>query len=113
MNSMCNFTIAGTVAEKPELRTTKTNKSVMNLRVQTYFQGKPAGTYRLTMWEEIACRFEKIGVGDGISAKGYIRNGRYEKDGVTRYTTEFVVNEADLVVVEDTPAVPENDDIPF
>ena len=85
--------IYGRIGADMELRYTSGGKAVCNFSVAT---GRKTGTsdytqwHRVVAWERTAelCA-EHLGKGSLVLVKGEINYSSYEKDGVTKYTTEI------------------------
>ncbi len=92
---MNNVNLSGRVAATPEVRTTNGGKTVTNFRVieSDYYGGEEhQQTHRIVVWGEASAKYisEHIATGDLVELKGSIRYGKYEDEGITRYTTDIV-----------------------
>ena len=129
--------VVGYVGDNPKVNTTQTGRKVAGITVATTEKGyttQSGVTYpdktewhQIVLWGRLAEVVEKyVHRGSMVYVQGKLRTRSYEKDGITRYTTEI---EADILQMLDrntngsnaTPAqqVPstnqnENkDDLPF
>lgn len=97
--------IVGNLTADPELRYTQTGKAVANFtiastprqfdRVKNEWADSDKGLFlRCTVWGDYAehvCRSLKKGM--RVMALGYLEQSAYEKDGVSRVSTDLVVQE--------------------
>jgi single-strand DNA-binding protein len=139
MPSINKAFIVGNVVEPPELRFTKSNTAVCNLRVATNRNWQDehgewqqdAEFHRVTLFGGSAeYAAENASKGDKVSVEGRIQTREWQNhDGETRYTTEIVAkrfihaqNEADASSSTANNSTPNNgefeqsfddDDIPF
>jgi single-strand binding protein len=137
MASVNMAVVVGYVGDNPKVNTTQTGRNVAGITVATTEKGyttQSGVTYpdktewhQIVLWGRLAEVVEKyVHKGSMVYVQGKLRTRSYEKDGITRYTTEI---EADILQMLDrntngsnvTPAqqVPstnqnENkDDLPF
>ena len=91
---MNKFIAIGRLGKDPEVRTTAGGKSVANFSLATdsgYGEKKTTQWHRVVAWEktaELAGKYLKKG--SRIYLEGEVQYGKYEKDGVTHYTTDIV-----------------------
>lgn len=103
--SLNQVQIIGNLGSDPEVRTTSGGTKVATLSVATSESWEKDGQkhentewHRLTLWRGLADVAEKyLSKGDRIFAQGHLKYDSYEKDGVTRYTTEITVR--DLIML--------------
>jgi len=100
MSGMNKAIIQGRLGKDPEVRTLPTGAMVANISVATSekYKDKTTGeTKEITDWHsivayqgtaEIASKFLKKG--DQVLIEGKIRTRSWEKDSITRYTTEII-----------------------
>lgn len=94
--------LIGRLGRDPELKTLTTGSSVCNFSIATSerFKDKTTGEkkevstwHNLVLWNDLAkISAQYLHKGDLIYVEGKITNRSWEKDGVTRYVTEIVVN---------------------
>jgi single-strand DNA-binding protein len=128
--NQCNF--IGNVGRDPEIRFTQDGKAIANFSIAV--TEKWSGNEK-TEWvrcvafgktAEVISDYVKKGT--PLFITGRMQNRQWEKDGVTRYTTEIVVNQMQMLgKTSDTQPsdprsddqgggngdVPDDDDIPF
>ena len=114
--------LIGNLGADPEVRTTADGTKVATLSLATNFTFKNAKGervtttewHRITAWRGLAEIAEKyLKKGSKLFVEGRISYGSYEKDGITRYTTEIVADEITMLdsapVVETAGFVPINE----
>lgn len=103
-------TLIGNVGDTPTVRTTQGDVKVANISLatnETFKNGageKVTTTqwHRLVAWRGLADIAEKyVRRGSKLAITGSIQYGEYVKDGVTKYTTEIVVDE--LILLDPAP----------
>lgn len=91
---MNKFIAIGRLGKDPEIRTTPGGKSVANFSLATdsgYGEKKTTQWHRVVAWEKTAELAQKyLKKGSKIYLEGEVQYGKYEKDGVTHYTTDIV-----------------------
>lgn len=91
--------LIGNVGKDPELHQVGENK-VCKFSIATRGYGKEAKDdwHNLVCWNKVAEIAEKyVKKGSKIAVVGRISNRSYEKDGVTKYTSEVIVSEIELL----------------
>ena len=139
--SLNKVLLIGNVGKDPEVRYVSDNLSVANFSVATTKKGYKTNDGKevpdKTEWHTIVCwrglaklAEQYIKKGTQVYIEGEVQTRQWEKDGITRYTTEILANEIQLLgrkgdnVAADTPApaaspatpVPqedENGELPF
>ena len=101
MPNINRVTLAGHIGQDPEIRETR-NGQVANMSLATNFMRngeQQTAWHRLVTFDEklITLAEAYINKGDPILVEGRIQYGSYEKDGITRYTTDIVVYKIDLL----------------
>lgn len=92
--------LLGRVGQDPEIRTTSGGMTIANLSLATSERVKKDGQWvedtawhRLVLFGKTAETAEKyVRKGDLLNIQGRIQYRKWEKDGVTRYSTEIVVD---------------------
>lgn len=92
--------LLGRVGQDPEIRTTSGGMTIANLSLATSERVKKDGQWvedtawhRLVLFGKTAETAEKyVHKGDLLSIQGRLQYRKWEKDGVTRYATEIVVD---------------------
>lgn len=102
MSGVNKAILIGRVGKDPEVKTLGTGNMVANFSIATSetFKDKATGEKKeTTTWHNIViwgklCEIvaKYVHKGDLLYVEGKITNRSWEKDGVTRYTTEIVVN---------------------
>lgn len=100
MSGVNKAIIVGRVGKQPEVRHMENGSSVANFPVATseVFKDKTTGEkkeqtewHNVVLWRGLADIAEKyLNKGDMVYIEGKLRTRSWEKDGVTRYTTEIV-----------------------
>lgn len=100
--SINRVTILGTLGQDPELRSTSGGKSVCSLSIATNESYKDQSGewkestdwHRVQLWDRLAdVASQYLSKGSKVYIEGKLRYGSYEKDGITRYTTDIVARE--------------------
>ena len=116
---MNKVVLIGNLTRDPELTTTNSGVSVcrFSLAVQRRFanaeNGPQADFFNIVVWRGQAENCHKfLRKGSKCCIIGKIQNSSYEKDGVTRYTTDIVADEVEFLgsrsgEANDAPAKPE------
>ncbi len=91
----------GRVGKQPEIRYAQSGTAVCNLSLATSKKVKGEDKtqwHRLVAFSKTAELIEKyINKGDQLAIEGEIQYGSYEKEGVTVYTTDILVNRIHFV----------------
>ena len=135
MASVNKVILIGNLGSDPEIRYTPGGAPVANFSVATSEQwtGKDGEKGERTEWHRIVA-FGRLGEicgeylakGRQVYVEGRLQTRSWEKDGVTRYSTEIVASDVQFLggkdsgesvsapnVSEPSGAAPEDDDIPF
>lgn len=98
--------LIGTLGADPELRSTQSGLSVLNLRMATNerFKDRDGEWKERTDWHS-CCMFGKraealnsvLAKGSSIFVEGSLRTSSYEKNGEKRYRTEIVIQDVILL----------------
>ena len=138
MRGLNKVQLMGNLGSDPEIRFTQAGDAVANVRLATNFSFKDrTGEKReLTEWHRVVA-FGKLAelVGEYLTKgapvyfEGRLRTRKWEKDGVTQYSTEVIASEMNLIgsgngngnanqasqAATDVPAadIDDGDDIPF
>ena len=113
--------LIGNLARDPELTTTNSGVSVcrFSLAVQRRFanqdNGPQADFFNIVVWRGQAENCHKfLKKGSKCCIIGKIQNSSYEKDGVTRYTTDIVADEVEFLGSRnaDGDGTPSKPDVP-
>lgn len=133
--SINKVTLIGNLGKDPELRYTPNGTPVTNFSIATSdnWTDKTSGEkksktewHRIVVWRKLAeiCA-EYLSKGRQVYIEGKLQTRSWEKDGVTRYTTEIVASDVQFLgkrpddtptappADEDVPSEKEEDDIPF
>jgi len=99
--------IVGTLGQDPEVRQTSGGNSVANLSVATNETWKDKQTgekkestewHRIVLWGRVAeIAGQYLSKGSKVYLEGRLQTRKYEKDGVTHYSTEIVANELQML----------------
>lgn len=102
MSGLNKAMLIGRLGKDPEVRTMQNGDSVANFSIATSETWKDKNTgekkesvtwHNLVLWRSLADIAAKyLHKGDQIYVEGKITNRSWEKEGVTRYVTEIVVN---------------------
>ena len=102
MNGINQMTLVGTVTQEVETRYAASGTAVTNISVVTNYKPKggeeQAEYHRVVAFgrtAEVAGEYLKVGSKVGIV--GRLQTRKYEKDGVTRYSTEIVCDNLQLL----------------
>lgn len=92
--------LIGRVGKKPEVKSTGNGQRVANFSIATSESYKDKSTgekkeitdwHNIVIWGQLADVIEKyVNKGDMIYVEGKMRTRSWEKDGITRYTTEVI-----------------------
>ncbi|MCP4569060.1 MAG: single-stranded DNA-binding protein [FCB group bacterium] len=128
--------IVGNLGKDPEIRYTQSGTAVANFTVATSERWKDKNTgemqestewHRIVAWGRLGevCG-EYLSKGRQVYIEGKLQTKSWEKDGVTRYTTEVVAREMKMLGNKDdrpakteydgptvVPAPDDGDDVPF
>ncbi len=95
MPSLNEVAIMGHLGQDPELKTTNSGTSVVNMSVATTYRPRDKDPetewHRVVVWSKQAENCHRfLGKGSLVYVKGRLQTRSWEKDGVKRYTTEIV-----------------------
>jgi single-strand DNA-binding protein len=108
--SVSKTILIGRVGQKPEVKQVS-NTSVAKFSLATTENWKDKdGTkkeettwHNIVIWGKLCDVVEKyVNKGDLLYVEGRIKNDKYEKEGVTHYTTSIVVNELKMLGSKDS-----------
>jgi len=112
--------LTGHVGKDPEVRHLDSGKAVANLSIATRAGKDKTDWHNVVMWDKSAEIVEKyVKKGSLISVKGSLKTRSWEKDGITKYVTEVVCYEVELLgrpspnTNSVNESIPEPDDLPF
>lgn len=106
MSSVSKTILIGRVGNEPETRRLESGKTVTNFSLATFETYKDqrgekkeeTEWHRISIWGKLAEIVEKyVKKGDLIYLEGKNKTRSWEKDGVTRYTTEVVCNQMTML----------------
>lgn len=97
-------TLIGRLGKDPEIRNTGAGKPVASFSIATSdkWKDKESGTDKeTTEWHNIVCFREStskflehyVKKGDQVYVEGALKTRKWEKDGITRYSTEVVISD--------------------
>jgi single-strand DNA-binding protein len=98
--------LLGRVGKDPEVRNTTNGKTVANFSLATSESYKDSSGekkettewHNLVLWGKTAEIAQKyVSKGDQIYVEGKLQTRSWEKDGVTKYTTETIVDKLTLI----------------
>ncbi|HNC40309.1 MAG TPA: single-stranded DNA-binding protein [Nitrosomonas sp.] len=98
--------ILGRMGQKPEVKHTANGQAIANISIATTekFSDKQGNKQEKTEWHRVVAfgkQAEIIGEytdkGSKIYVEGKIQTRSYEKDGITHYSTEVIVNDFRLL----------------
>ncbi|MEM6644215.1 MAG: single-stranded DNA-binding protein [Bacteroidota bacterium] len=139
MSGVNKVILVGRLGKDPEVRHLENGAAVANFSIATSetYKDRQSGERReqtewhnIVLWRGLAEVAEKyVKKGDMIYVEGKLRTRSWEKDGITRYTTEVVGDNMTMLgskgdrpsgggdyqppSVEDAPAESATDDLPF
>ena len=125
MASLNKVIIIGNLGKDPEIKYTQNGTAVANFSVATTFKPKDGDEktewHRIVAWDRLAEIIgEWVRKGSQIYIEGRLQTRSWEKDGVTRYTTEIIAERMLMLGGKDKTqdnfepkTTPENDDIPY
>ena len=94
-------TLLGRVGQTPETSYTQAGMAICKFSLATNKKVKgedQTSWHRCVSFSKTAELIEKyVGKGDQLGIEGEIQYGSYEKDGITRYTTDIIVNRIHFV----------------
>jgi single-strand DNA-binding protein len=124
--------IIGTLGQDPELKHTGSGTAVCSLSVATNERWKDKNTgeqkestewHKIVLWQRLAeIAAEYLTKGSQVYIEGKLQTRKWEKDGVTHYTTEILGQELQMLgqggQQKPKPApqqnsIPDDDDVPF
>jgi len=135
--SMNKVILIGNVGQDPEIRVIPSGAKVCKISVATTENYKDKNGewqdvtewHRVVLWDYLADRAEKfLKKGSKVCIEGKNKTSKYEKDGVTHYTTEVIARDlilldpkgertagvtTDAPVTNDAATGDDSDDIPF
>ena len=97
-----NTQLIGRAGDDPSVRTFESGKKMATVSIatnETYYNNngekvQDTQWHNLVAWGKKADVFEEyIKKGDEFAIQGKLINRKYEKDGITRYSTEIIVGE--------------------
>lgn len=104
---MNHVTLIGRVGKQPELRTAQNGKQVASFSLATSERWKDQSGEKQekTTWHNLVCFAPGLATvigsyvnkGDMIAVQGKIENRSYEKDGVTKYVSEVIVDQMEML----------------
>lgn len=107
MSGVNKCILIGRVGKDPEVKTTGNGQKVANFSIATSESYKDKQTsekkeitdwHNIVIWGSLVDVIEKyVHKGDQIYIEGKMRTRSWEKDGVTRYTTEVIGNNITLL----------------
>lgn len=101
-----NVQLIGNLGNDPETRYTQNGTAVTTISLATTSKRKDrdGNAKEETQWHRCVCfgklaeiAAEYLRKGSMVSIQGTIRYGKYEKDGVTRYTTDILFDEMKML----------------
>ncbi len=139
MSGVNKVILVGRLGKDPEVRHLENGATVANFSMATSetYKDRQTGERReqtewhnIVLWRGLAEVVEKyVKKGDMLYVEGKLRTRSWEKDGITRYTTEVVGDSMTMLggrgdapstgsdyqppSVQDTPAESATDDLPF
>ena len=125
MASLNKVIIIGNLGKDPDIKYTQNGTAVANFSVATTFKPKDGDEktewHRIVAWDRLAEIIgEWVKKGSQIYIEGRLQTRSWEKDGVTRYTTEIIAERMLMLGSKDKTqdnfepkTTPENDDIPY
>lgn len=100
MSGVNKCILLGRVGKPPEVKSTGNGQRVANFSIATSESYKDKSTgekkeitdwHNIVIWGQLADVIEKyVNKGDMIYVEGKMRTRSWEKDGITRYTTEVI-----------------------
>ena len=107
MRGINKVILVGTLGQDPELKQTQSGTSVCQLSVATNESWKDKNTgerkestewHRVVLWQRLAeIAGEYLHKGSQVYIEGKLQTRKYEKDGVTHYSTEIVGQELQML----------------
>jgi single-strand DNA-binding protein len=107
MSGVNKAIIVGRLGKDPEIRSFESGSKVASFSVATSETYKPKGSdekKEFIEWHQVLCWNSLAGIaekylkkGDMVYIEGKIRTRSWEKDGITRYTTEIVTEEMNMI----------------
>lgn len=131
MSGVNKAILVGRLGKDPDVRNLTNGAKVANFTVATSESYKDKQTnerkeitdwHNVVMWRGLAEIAQKyLHKGDLVYIEGKMRTRSWEKDGITRYTTEIIADNMTMLSVKgqqqqapvDTPDDSANDDLPF
>lgn len=102
MSGVNKAIIMGRLGHHPELTYTQSGTAVCKFSIATSRKQKDGNEitqwHRCVAWQKAAELINQyVKKGDQLYVEGEINYGQYEKDGITRYTTDIVVREFSFI----------------
>ena len=132
MRGVNRVIVLGTLGQDPELKQTQSGVSVCQLSLATNEQWKDKNGeqqqktewHRVVLWQRLAeIAGEYLHKGSQVYIEGKLQTRKYEKDGVTHYSTEIVGQELQMLGGKGGGQAPaqqapqqqsmQDDDVPF
>lgn len=107
MSGVNKVILIGRLGKDPEVRTIENGTMVANFSIatsETYKDRNSGDKKEITEWHNIVCwkglaeiASKYLRKGDNVYIEGKLRTRSWEKDGVTRYTTEIVAESLNML----------------
>lgn len=101
---MQNFTLIGIISKDTEYRMTEKGDAMLRLTVRVPSQRKDeqgrriSDFFDMTAWGKTAMFIQEFfKKGSPIAIQATLQNHKYDKQGVTVYTNNFIINKVDFV----------------
>jgi single-strand DNA-binding protein len=99
--------LIGRVGQTPEIRSSQNGKTVATLSLATTerWRDKSGERQEKTIWHNLVCWQEGlckvieqyVNKGDMLAITGKIENRKYEKDGQTKYISEIIISDLEML----------------
>jgi single-strand DNA-binding protein len=98
-NSVNKVTLLGNLGNDPDIRTTQSGSTIATISLATSENYKDKSGnwqentdwHKVKLWDKLAERASQyLKKGSKVYIEGRLKYGSYEKDGITRYTTDIV-----------------------
>jgi single-strand DNA-binding protein len=129
MSGVNKVFLVGRLGKDPEIRSTQSSKvASFSIATSETYKNRAGEKVEDTEWHNIvAWREGLVGIlekyvkkGDLVYIEGKLKTRSWEKDGITRYTTEIIADRLTMLgggkqqtVVPQQETQPETDDLPF
>jgi single-strand DNA-binding protein len=119
MPSVNKAVIVGVVEDQPQIRSISEGKEKMGFRVRTHraWRDKTFSTlHRIVVWGGMITDIRGLNQGDFVSVDGRIDNRKYEVEGETKWITEVVASDVQVVAAPSSggaSVLGSEDDLPF